>query len=170
MFRLTFLLGLFFCFTTYANNEPAYDKIKLLPDEHKSPAANLTGISWLAGHWRGKALGGVAEELWAPPAGDSLVGAFKLVKDNKVKFYEIMIIRQVENSLIFQLKHFNNDLTGWEEKAETVDFPLVSFQPNIYYFDGLTIELIDEQSMNMYLLMNREADAKVIKFEYHRVK
>lgn len=141
-----------------------------MEQNQSSPTASLEGISWLAGHWRGEALGGIAEELWAPPAGDSLVGAFKLVKDNKVKFYEIMIIRQVNDSLVFQLKHFNNDLTGWEEKNETLDFPLVDYKPNIYYFDGLTIEKVDDDAITMYLMMNRDTTPKVIRFDYQRVQ
>jgi hypothetical protein len=35
---------------------------------------------------------------------------FKLVTDNKVSFYEIEIIREIDDSLILQLKQFNSDL------------------------------------------------------------
>ena len=44
------------------------------------------------------------------------MASFKLIIDNKVSFYEIEIIREVNNTLILQLKHFNNDLKGWETK------------------------------------------------------
>jgi len=92
------------------------NKIQL---EHK-----LENISWISGNWKGEALGGIAEENWSKPSGGSMMASFKLIKDGKVLFYEIEIIREVENTLILQLKHFNNDLKGWETKDETVDFPL----------------------------------------------
>jgi hypothetical protein len=41
-----------------------------------------------------------------------MMATFKLVIDNKVSFYEIEIIREIEDSLILQLKHFGGDLKG----------------------------------------------------------
>ena len=50
---------------------------------------------------------------------------FKLINDDKISFYKIIIIREIENSLVLQLKHFDNNLRGWEAKNETLDFPLI---------------------------------------------
>ena len=88
-----------------------------------SPVANLKDMSWLAGHWRGEAFGGITEEIWSPPLGDSMMFVFKLVSDNAVGFYEIGHIRQIDETLVLQLKHFHGDLKGWEEKEETVNEP-----------------------------------------------
>lgn len=38
-------------------------------------------------------------------------------------FSEYMQIAPDGDSLIVRLKHFNADLTGWEEKDKTVNFP-----------------------------------------------
>ena len=66
--------------------------------------------------------------------------AFKLVKDNKVQFYEICTISEENGSLMLRIKHFNPDLKGWEEKDETVDFPLVKVDGQIAYFSGMTFQ------------------------------
>ena len=50
-----------------------------------------------------------------------------------------------------QLKHFNNDLKGWETKDETVDFPLKEITANKIIFDGMTFEKINEYEMNVYV-------------------
>ncbi len=98
------------------------------PENGNSPAANLNDISWIAGHWKGEAFGGITEEIWSPPLGDSMMFVFKLVNDGKVSFYETGYIKQVGKTLILQLKHFHGDLRGWEEKDETVDFKLVKIE------------------------------------------
>lgn len=38
-----------------------------------------------------------------------MVATFKLIDGDNVVFYEIEIIREIENSLILQLKHFGPD-------------------------------------------------------------
>ncbi|MBT8270774.1 MAG: hypothetical protein KJO25_01890, partial [Bacteroidia bacterium] len=102
--------------------------------EDKKLEPKLENISWIAGNWTGKAFGGTVEENWSEPNGDSMMASFRLIRDNKVIFYEIEIIREIENSLILQLKHFNNDLKGWETKDETIDFPLIAVYENKVVF------------------------------------
>ena len=104
-------------------------------------------LGWMAGHWVGEGFGGIGEEVWAPLSAGSMVGSFKLSVDNGVKFYEIMTITQDTLGPRLTLKHFNADLTGWEEKDETVVFPFVSAEHNKIVFDGLRYELIDDSTM-----------------------
>jgi hypothetical protein len=42
-------------------------------------------------------------------------------------------------SISYRLKHFNADLTGWEEKNEVQSFGLVAREGDTWFFDGLTI-------------------------------
>ncbi len=53
-----------------------------------SPQATLQDIAWISGYWKGEAFGGITEEMWSNPLGNSMMFAFKLVVDDKVKFYE----------------------------------------------------------------------------------
>ena len=134
-----------------------------------APKANLTEVAWIAGNWKGAAFGGITEEHWSEPSGDSMMAAFKLIKDGKVSFYEIEIIREIKESLILQLKHFNGDLKGWEAKDETVDFPLVKITDKAVYFDGMTFEKVNENEMNVYVLMTKKDGTKSeLKFNYKK--
>ena len=134
-----------------------------------SPKAKINDVSWISGTWKGEAFGGITEEIWSEPMGDSMMAAFKLVSDGKVQFYEIEIIREIKESLILQLKHFNDDLKGWETKDQTVDFPLVKITDLAVYFDGMTFEKVSDQEMNVYVLMHeKDGSTNEMKFNYKR--
>lgn len=135
-----------------------------------SPKADLSAVAWIAGHWRGEALGGVAEEIWTPPLGGSMMAAFKLTVDGKVKFYELETIMEQGETLVLKLKHFSSNLHGWEEKEETVDFKLVKVTDDKVYFDGMTFENMSAEEMNVYVLIGSEGEEKETKFAYSRVK
>lgn len=139
-----------------------------LDEGNKSPEANIDEVAWIAGHWKGEALGGIVEEVWTEPLGGSMMCAFKLVVDNKVKFYELCSIYEENNTLQFRLKHFNYDLKGWEEKDETVDFPFIKLDENKAYFDGFTFEKVSENEMNIYVLFGKEGNHKEMKFNYKK--
>ena len=133
-----------------------------------SPKATIEEVAWLQGHWRGEALGGIAEEIWSPPAGKSMMFAFRLLHDGKVTFYELGHIKQMNGTLLMQLKHFDGSLTGWEEKGETVDFKLVKLTDNAIYFEGMTIERSSEDSINFYVLTEENGKTNELVFEYSR--
>jgi len=129
----------------------------------------LENIAWIAGNWKGEAFGGLTEENWSEPSGGSMMATFKLIKDGKVSFYEIEIIREVENSLILQLKHFNNDLKGWETKDETVNFPLKSITRNKVVFEGMTFEKVSDNEMNIYVdIEQKDGTIEDMKFNYNK--
>jgi len=137
-------------------------------DHMTSPKANLSQVSWIAGHWKGEAFGGITEEIWSPPLGDSMMFSFKLVNDGKVIFYELGGIRQVDDTLIFQLKHFGNDFKGWEEKDETVDARLIKIDNNRAYFDQFTFERISETEINIYVVIEENGQTEEVKFNYKK--
>ena len=71
-------------------------------------------------------------------------------------------------SLSFRLKHFNSDLTGWEEKNEREEFPLVKVEKNAVYFDGFTIKRISANEIHMYVVISDEGEAEEVEFKYFR--
>ena len=121
----------------------------------KSPPATLADMKWLTGHWVGEAFGGRAEELWAAPAGPNMSGMYRLVKGEKTIFYELMAVTEVEGSLVFRLKHFNADLTGWEEKNEVRSFPLVAKKDGAMHFEGMSFHP-DGDKLTVYLAVEHE--------------
>jgi hypothetical protein len=134
-----------------------------------SPTASLKNIEWLSGHWKGEAFGGVAEEIWSPPMGNSMMFSFRLVSEGQVSFYEFGHILETDGTLILQLKHYDPNLMGWEEKEETIDFALVKVEDHKLYFDDFSIERISDKEINMYVVI-QEADGSEneVQFNYHR--
>lgn len=159
------LICLFICvsFACRAQNTKAFT------ESTEAPKATLANVSWIAGHWKGEAFGGITEEIWSPPLGDSMMFVFKIVAGGKVVFYEIGHIQEVQETLLLQLKHFHGDLKGWETKDETVDFKLVAMEGNRIYFDRFTIEKISATEINMYVVIgNDDGTSEEVKFNYKR--
>jgi hypothetical protein len=134
-----------------------------------SSYAEIKDLSWMQGSWRAEAFDGICEEIWSAPEGHAMMGMFRLIKDGDITFYELMIIREVDKSLVLQLKHFNKDLTGWEEKGKTVDFPMVKMMDNKVVFDGYTIEKTTDDIMTVVVVINAEKQPEGMKFVYHRI-
>ncbi len=131
-----------------------------------STKANLDQISWMEGHWKGEAFGGVTEEIWSPPLGGSMMFSFRLVVDGKVNFYELGHIRQLNETLVFELKHFSDDLKGWEEKEEVQSFKFIKAEGNRLFFDGFTFEKISDEEINIYGLIHQGDKVEEVKFNY----
>ena len=146
----------------------AGSETKKLEPGQSSPEASLEQLSWIAGQWEGSAFGGKVEEFWSLPSGDSMMGVFKLVVEGKTKFYEIMVIRQNRNSLVLQLKHFGYNLKGWEEKDDTVDFPLVEITENKVFFDGFTIKKINKNEIHLFVVISNNGQEEEVQFIYRR--
>jgi len=136
----------------------------------KSPPATLADMRWLAGHWVGEAFGGKTEELWAEPAGPNMAGMYRLVKGDKTIFYELMTVVEDGGSLVFRLKHFNADLTGWEEKNEVRAFPLVAKRDGALHFQGMSFHP-DGDQLTVYLAVEHEGKPiEEVTFAYRRVR
>ncbi|TDT46615.1 hypothetical protein CLV90_0670 [Maribacter spongiicola] len=134
-----------------------------------SPAATLNNIEWLAGHWKGEAFGGIAEEIWSPPADGSMMFSFRLLDKGEVSFYEFGHLIEIDGTLMLQLKHFDANLSGWEERDENIEFRLVKIEENKFYFDDLTIERISDKEINMYVEVGEEdGTSNEVTFNYHR--
>lgn len=139
-------------------------------DGAPGPRAQVEDMNWLAGHWVGEALGGTVEEIWSPPRGGAMMGMFRLVKDAETVFYELMTIVPENGSLVLRLKHFNADLTGWEEKQDTVDFPLVEVAGNAFHFDGLSFRRESADRVRVHLAMRgKDGTVREETFAYTRV-
>ncbi|PWL39587.1 hypothetical protein DKG77_01770 [Flagellimonas aquimarina] len=139
-----------------------------LNEGQKSPKGDLEQVSWITGHWRGEAFGGISEEIWSPPLGDSMMFVFRLINEGKVSFYEIGHIRQLDTTLIMQLKHFHGNLKGWESKDKTIDFKLIKLEKHKAYFEGITFERVNENEINVYVLVEDSGNSEEVLFNYKR--
>ncbi len=165
-FRLLFSLLFLLVFLSISAQEKKSNVLKYTKTT-VSPKASLQDVTWISGYWRGEAFGGITEEIWSDPLGNSMMFSFKLVADGKVQFYEVGGITEQNNTLLLQLKHFHGDFKGWEEKEETVDFKLVKVEKNRVYFDELTFEKISDTEMNVYVVINdKDESGGEVKFNY----
>lgn len=146
------------------------DNTLALDNPSNMPLAVIEDVGWLAGHWRTAAFGGHAEEIWSPPFGDSMMGMFKIVRDGSSTLYELFTLVEENGSLVIKLKHFNADLTGWEQADEFVAFPLVRLEPDAVYFAGLTYRRVDESTLRAYLALSQEGELSETVFHYDRVQ
>jgi hypothetical protein len=134
-----------------------------------SPPATINDIAWFAGRWTGDGLGGQNEETWGPAENGRMIGTFKHSKDGKPVFYEFMSFFEHEGSLVLRLKHFNPDLTGWEEKDKFVEFKFVAKKDGAMYFNGLTFVPVGKDAATLYLAMrNREGAVNEVVFNFKR--
>lgn len=139
-------------------------------DGAASPPASLADAAWLVGRWTGEGLGAEAEELYLAPAGGAMPGLFRLTRaDGTVMFYEILLLLEQDGSLVYRLKHFHPDLAGWEERTETVDFPLVRADAEGLWFDGLTFRRLGPDAMEVWVRIGGgEAGPREARFSYVR--
>lgn len=118
--------------------------------------AVIADVEWLTGSWTGTGLGGVSDEVWSGPRGGVMVGHYRLVKDDKPAFYEIMMIVEQEGTLVLRLKHFHANFVGWEEKDKTVDYKFVKKDGRRMYFGGLTFEREGDKGLKVYLALRQK--------------
>ena len=136
-----------------------------------SPPATLAAVAWLEGHWRGTGLGGVAEEVWMGPNGGAMAGAFRVVAEDAVLFYEMMVFAEHEGSVVLRLKHFHADMTGWEEKDDMVTFRLVRAAPGEVQFNSLTFRRLGDDRIEVFVAV-RQPDGQLeeLGFSMSRVR
>lgn len=169
MTRLLLLL-LLCALPAAAQAGPTPNTLGFVPGQQRPPA-KLADVAWLAGHWQGPALGGLSEEVWTPPLGGSMMGSYKLVRGDSVVFYEILTLTEEQGSLVMRLKHFNGNLTGWEEKGEVRSFPLVRITATEAFFDGMTIRRLDADRLQVQLAIRMPGGAhREEEFRYRRVQ
>jgi hypothetical protein len=153
---------------------PAFaQETRSLPSGAVSPPATIDGVAWLAGTWRGTGIGGapVTESYTAPAAGQMSGHFEQLDLKGGVRFYEILQIAPLGGSLVYRLKHFGSDLTGWEEKNEREEFRLVAVEPGAIHFDGLSFYRRGADAMRVVVRVhNKDGTHREMAFDYRRAK
>jgi hypothetical protein len=139
----------------------AAQETRVAPEGHVPPPANIADAQWLVGDWVGTGIDGAeAAESWLPPSGGTMVGVFVQEKpDGALMFTEHMYLAEEKGSLVLKLKHFNPDLTGWEEKDGMVRFRLLSIEPCAAFFSSLTYRCEGEDGLLVAVRMKSEGDA-----------
>lgn len=116
----------------------------------------IDNLNFMRGYWVGDGFGGISEEVWMPASLGRMNGIYKHMKDDQTTFMEFMDISMVNDTLRLRLKHFNPDMTGWEEKDKYITFTLKSIEPNKAVFGGLTYELVDPNYLKVSLILKQK--------------
>lgn len=160
MKKILSLSILLFCVLTISGQE-----ILRLEEGRPAGKASLEQMSWLAGYWAGPGLGGHCDEVWLPAVDNSMSGAFRYVKEGSIVFTEYLVIEEIEETLALKVKHFNRDLTAWEEKDDWVSFRLIKVEGQTAYFHGLTLHRqADSLTIKLALKSGERAWEEVFKY------
>lgn len=92
-------------------------------------------VSWIAGSWQGTLGESFIEERWTEPEGSNMTGMFRIVNDGQPSLFEFMSMQEADHRVTLSIKHFNGDMTGWEEKDESTVFTLVKLNGTAARFD-----------------------------------
>ena len=133
-----------------------------------APEANIQELNWMVGRWEGEGFGGTVEETWNPAIGGTMIGSFRLVTEKGPDFYELLVIMPEGESLAYKVKHFNPDLSGWEEKDDYVTFPLVRLNQDTAFFEGLTIIRDGDQLRHYLSFTSKEGAVQETSLNYTR--
>jgi hypothetical protein len=134
-----------------------------------APTAGIEAAAWMAGSWRGSAFGSTFEEVWNPPSAGTMVGLFKLMDNDQVSFYEIMLLVVVDGRLSLRVKHFSADFVAWEAQEDFVDFKLVGVEPDALHFSGISFYRLGPNEIEAYIVMKSEDTIREEKLTYRRV-
>lgn len=93
--------------------------IALTTHAQTAKTGSLADVAFMEGRWLGTFNGGPIEASWIAPVGDNLTGFMRMMKDNKVTMYEMLIFEQTEQGPIVLVKHFKPGLIGQEEKDKS---------------------------------------------------
>jgi hypothetical protein len=100
-------------------------------------AATMADVAWIAGDWQGEAgPGALSQEVWAAPAGDCMMGMWRLVIDGRVKLFESLSIVAESGGPVLRLRHFGRDGVGWEERDKPLTLPLAEVGDGVAAFAG----------------------------------
>lgn len=160
---LTLLLCLLLSWLSWADSPNTGQ----LAEGQPAGKARLEDLAWLEGRWLGTGFGDLSEEHWQPARAGSMLGLFRQHKDGKPLFYEFMQLAQVGDTVEMRIKHFDADLTGWEEKDEFLTFPLIEVKPNEARFSGLTLRREGDR-LTIYLAMRHDDKISEAVFSLHR--
>ena len=111
MRTMTALLLLLAATSSFGEQPWTTNTLRLAAGE-KSPPATIADMGWYEGRWTGSGLGGHNEEVWSPPRDGAMMGMYRMIKEGKPVFYELLIITEESGSLMIKLSTFSRTCAG----------------------------------------------------------
>ena len=98
-----------------------------------------------------------------------MLGIYRHLTDEESNFSEFIQLKEEDGTVKLRLKHFNPDLSGWEEKDDYVEFPLVAVETGRAEFKGLIYEQLDNGGMKVTLTLHDKEKTWQEVFNFQRV-
>src|SRR5688572_1905913 len=96
----------------------------------------LDALDWMAGSWHGTGLGGNVEEHWSRPAGQTMIGMFRLSQAESTDFTQFMLIeKEADGRVLLRFQHYNAGYQPWEKEGP-LTFVLTQAKPGIAVFES----------------------------------
>lgn len=171
LFRNAIRMGA--CLALWAGVASAHAaETRVAGEGHVPPPATVSQLEWLVGQWIGDGIEDApALESWLPPTGGTMVGTFVQQNgDGSIMFTEHMYLTEHDGSLEIRLKHFNADLTGWEDKDGMVRFRLIALEDCAAYFSALTYRCDGDGGLLVAVRMKSEQpEPQELVFRFRRM-
>lgn len=71
------------------------------------PAATVSDLAWMTGHYTGATGNGTLEENWAEPVGGSIASLVRSTDGTATNMIELIVIEESEGSLMLRLKQWD---------------------------------------------------------------
>jgi len=125
--------------------------------------SRLASLAFLSGHWTSA----TEEEYWSSPIGESMVGTYRVLKDEAPVFYEFWAIEIENGEPVYKMKHFNANLQGWEPKDEFVRLPMTEHAANSVTFSNGKVTLhYERHGAILSSTLTRIKNGKEVKDEF----
>ncbi|MCD2324288.1 DUF6265 family protein [Sphingomonas sp. IC-56] len=86
-------------------------------------------------------------------------------------FTEIVDYVPLRRSLAYRVRHFNPDMSGWEDRTgKPVIFPLVAVEKDRWFFDGVTVERTGPNALTMWVRINENGTTNEVAFRLVRTR
>ena len=145
--------------------------------ETPAPArAVLTDLAWLSGNWVDESEGGLSEETWTEPFGDSMLGMWRYVTGGKARVFELLAITAGPEGVVLRLRHFDPQMIAREDKNAPVTLKLVAWMRGEARFEGPAvgapgqIAIHYRQKTDDTLSCTLEKEGKSQEFSFRRAK
>jgi hypothetical protein len=102
--------------------------------------ATLQDAAFIAGSWLSDEGGVRSEEVWTAPAGDAMLGMWRLVVRGETKVLELLALRGEDGTLVLRMRHFDPALVGREERDRPLVLPLARKGDGSLRFEGPRVD------------------------------
>lgn len=157
------------------------------PESRESPApsepppgveATVDQLAFISGDWQLPMGDDLLDEQWSEPSGDCLMGSFRwMKKDGLVWMYEFLTMRNEADGVTMRFRHFDSELTAWEEKSEPISLRLTELAERRAVFehfggDGdpwtMVFHRVDDDGLTITLVSAGEEESAGQAFAYRR--